>query len=183
AAPSAAVNDWNIQQWTGQEESGPPGISFQDGAVVENAPEIGQLYGRPNALRYAFSDRHRERTNAQLTLQFRPVANPTLTTDFTYAENNLEEHRGEQTFWFANDNTARRVVFDDGIIATPLVYSENLTNKDMGFEQQYREQSNVLESIGFNADWQVNDTLSLRFDVHDSTMESLPAGPGNGGSI
>ncbi|MCX2795427.1 TonB-dependent receptor [Microbulbifer thermotolerans] len=177
-AANAAVNDWNIGTW-GEDEL----YSFTGDAVIENAPDEGQLYARPNDLRYAWSDRHRERTNGQLTLQFRPMDSLTLTGDYTYAENYLQEHRSEQTFWFANGDSVDHVVFDDSAVATPVIYSEVLSGKDAGFEQQWREQTNTLESIGFNADWNVNETLSLRFDMHDSSMESLPSGPGNSGEI
>ncbi|WP_295803397.1 TonB-dependent receptor [uncultured Microbulbifer sp.] len=177
-AANAAVNDWNIGTW-GEDDL----YSFTNNAVIENAPAEGQLYARPNDLRYAWSDRHRERTNGQLTLQFRPVDNLTLTGDYTYAENYLQEHRSEQTFWFANGDSANRVAFDNGSVAAPTIYSEVLSNKDGGFEQQWREQTNTLNSVGFNADWEVNDGFSLSLDVHDSSMESLPSGPGNSGSI
>lgn len=177
-AAGATSNDWNIGRW-GEDEL----YSFTDDAVIENAPEEGQLYGRPNDVRYSVSDRHRERTNAMLTLQFQPQDNLTLTGDLVYAENYLTEHRGEQTFWYANGNTVDRLVFDDSAVATPAIYSETLANKDNGYEQQWREQRDELTSIGFNAEWQVNDRLSFSFDVHDSTMESLPDGPGNAGSI
>ncbi|QKX17230.1 TonB-dependent receptor [Microbulbifer sp. YPW1] len=177
-AANSQVNDWNIGTW-GEDNL----YSFTDDARIENAPADGQLYARPNDLRYAWSDRHRERTNGQLTLQFRPVDNLTLTGDYTYAENYLQEHRSEQTFWFANGDSANHVVFDSGSVAAPTLYSEVLSNKDGGFEQQWREQTNTLKSVGFNADWEVRDGFSLALDVHDSTMDSLPSGPGNSGSI
>ncbi len=174
-----AANDWNIAQWG----VGNNMYSMAPGGVVENAPAQGQLYARPNDIRYSFSDRHRERTNAQLTLQFRPVDNITLTGDYTYAENYLQENRHEQTLWFANGSSVTRVVFDDGAIASPLLIAESLSNKDHGFEQQWREQTDTLESFGFNVDWQVTDSFKLALDVHDSSLESLPSGPGNAGEI
>lgn len=180
-AAGAALNDWNIVAWPGVAGSTNPGISFAPGAVVENEPAIGQLYGRPNDVRLSYSDRHRERTNAQLTVQFRPQDNLTLTGDYTYAENMLEEQRGEQTFWFANGNSASFVRFDDGAVPTPIIYEEgSLSQKDNGYEQQYRQQTNTLKSLGFNAEWQVNDQFTLSFDAHDSSMDSLPTGPGGG---
>lgn len=175
----ATVNDWNIGRW-GQDNL----YSFTDDAQVTNAPEQGQLYVRPNDIRYTWSDRERERTNAQATFQFRPTDNITGTLDYTYAENQLTEFRSEQTLWMANGSSVVEVEFDDNTVATPLFIREtNLTDKDMGFEQQWREQEDTLNSVGFNLDWEVNDAFSLALDVHDSSMESLPVGPGNSGSI
>lgn len=177
-AAGAALNAWNIGRW-GEDNL----YSFTPGAEIVNAPEAGQLYARPNDVRYSFSDRHRERTNGHLTLQYRPTENLTATLDYLYAENYLQEHRGEQTFWFANNTSATRVVFDDSVVATPVLYSESVSEKDSGFEQQWREQENTLDSIGFNLEWAATDTLSFAFDVHNSTMESLPVGPGNVGEV
>lgn len=174
----AAVNDWNIGVW-GEDNL----YSLTDDAVIVNAPEDGQLYGRPNDLRYAFSDTQRTRTNAQLTLQFAPSDAVVGTLDYTYAVNEIEERRGEATSWFANNTSIDRVEFDNSPVASPLYIHEQLANKDHGFEQQYRKQENTLDSIGLNVDWTVNDKLSFAFDVHDSSAESLPKGPGNAGEI
>ncbi|MGH8193598.1 MAG: TonB-dependent receptor [Woeseiaceae bacterium] len=177
-AAGAALNDWNIGRW-GEDTL----YSLAPGAEIENPPEAGQLFARPNDVRYSFSDRHRERTNGQLTLQFKPAENLTATADYTYAENYLQEHRGEATYWFANGTSGTFVEFDNSAVATPLIYAESLTNKDNGFEQQWREQNNTLDSVGFNLAWDVNDRLSFSLDAHDSTLESLPDGPGNAGEI
>ena len=177
-AAGAALNDWNIGTW-GEDSL----YSLAPGAEIENAPADGQLFARPNDVRYSFSDRHRERTNAQLTLQYRPTENLTATADYTYAENYLQEHRGEQTFWFANGTSATNVQFDSSGVASPIIYSETLSNKDHGFEQQWREQVNTLDSIGVNLAWDATESLSFSLDAHDSSLESLPDGPGNGGEI
>lgn len=176
---NATVNDWNIGRWDGTSNM----YSMAPGGVIENAPEVGQLYARPNDIRYSFSDSERERTNAQLTLQFRPIENLTGTVDYTYAENHIQENRGEATIWFANGNSVDRLVFDNSAVASPVIISENVSGKDHGFEQQYREQNNKLESFGFNVDWEVNDTFTMGLDVHDSSMESLPTGPGKAGEV
>jgi TonB-dependent receptor len=177
-AAGAALNAWNIGRW-GEDNL----YSFAPNVIIENPPEPGQLYARPNDVRYSYSDRHRERTNGQLTLQYQATENLTATLDYLYAENFLQEHRGEATFWFANNTSATRVEFDDSTVATPLIYSETLSNKDNGFEQQWREQENTLESVGFNLGWTPTDRLSVAFDVHHSTLDSLPVGPGNVGEV
>ena len=76
------------------------------------------------------------------------------------------------------------IEFDTGQeVATPRMIAENVgQGKDTSYGQELRDQTNTLKSLGFNADWKVNDTFSLAFDIHDSTMESLPTGYGGGGA-
>ncbi|MGQ3469538.1 TonB-dependent receptor, partial [Xanthomonas campestris] len=73
ASVQATENTWNIQRWTGTDPA------LRPGAVVTNAPAIGQLYGMPNDLRYAFADFQRGRMNGQAVMQFAPTDSLTLT--------------------------------------------------------------------------------------------------------
>ena len=175
-AALSTVNDWNVRRW------GDGTTPLAPGAQIENAPAPGALYAIPNDIRYHFADRERTRTNGQLTFQFKPTETITLTTDYTYAENELIEDRGDQTMWLANTGF-RRIVFDQGeAVATPLLIEEDAGNtKDFGFEQQHREQTSKLKSIGFNAGWQLTDRFNLNLDFHDSKAESLPSDSLTGG--
>ncbi|TVZ41208.1 TonB-dependent receptor [Alteromonadaceae bacterium 2753L.S.0a.02] len=181
-AAGAAENNWNIAQW---DSENPPLYGFAPNAVINNPPEDGQLFARPNDFRWAYSDKERERLNAQVTLQWAPTDSIETTLDYVYAENKLWEHRGEWTQWLNNNTSITRVDFDNSAVATPIYIEEahNPPNKDVGYEQQLREQTNTLDSIGFNLGWQVNDSLALNFDVHDSSMENLPTGLGDSGEI
>jgi TonB-dependent receptor len=165
-------NAWNIQEWTGTSSAMRP-----DG-VVTNAPEIGQLYGMPNDLRYAFSDIQRERTNAQAVLQFAPTDALELTLDYTFAQNELDENRGEQTTWLQRSNSFTHLEFDtDQEVATPVYLRDIVGGKDFGFEQQHSMQKDQLDSIGFNAKWNVTDAFSLSLDAHNSKTKSRPNDP------
>lgn len=187
----ATVNDWKVSRW------GDNGDGISDGEdlktvydreindpIFKNAPKVGDLYSRPNDVRYTFADQERERTNAQLTFQYRPVENVTATLDHTIAEKNQTEHRGEVTTWVQNGTNLTYVEFDNSAIKTPKIITESYSGtKDVGFSQQYRSQEDTLESTGLNVKWDVNDQLTLNADVHDSTMESLPTGPGHAGEL
>lgn len=174
----ATENTWNIQRWTGTD----PGL--RAGANVTNAPEIGQLYGMPNDLRYAFADFERERTNGQAVLQFAPTDTLTLSLDYTYSNNEIEENRGEQGIWLQRANSITDITFDTGsAVATPIYLRDVPTgSKDFGMEQQRNMQKYKLGSLGFNADWQAADNFRLTFDAHDSKTQSLPNDPVTGGS-
>ena len=191
---TSTVNDWHIQAWdsTNMANNISRAPLFQNSALnpndnnvalnIENAPANGQLYGIPNDIRYAFSDAERERTNAQLTAQFAPIENLTLTADVTYAQQNIKEDRGEQTVWLQR-NGFDHVVFDTGeAVATPVLLHEFTgSGKDFGYEQQHREQQNDLRSVGFNANWNVSEKFNLGFDFHNSRARSLPDDPITGG--
>jgi TonB-dependent receptor len=172
----ATENAWNIQRWTGTEPA------LRPGAVVTNAPDIGQLYGMPNDIRYAFADFQRERTNAQGVLQFAPNDSLTLTLDYTYGNNEIVEDRGEQTQWLQRANSFTHLEFDtDEAVATPVYLRDVVGLKDFGYEQQHMEQKYRLDSLGFNAEWHANDDLSFNFDAHKSRTRSLPNDPLTGG--
>jgi len=172
----ATENGWNVARWTGTDSR------LRPGAVVENAPEVGQLYSMPNDLRYAFSDFERERVNGQAVLQFAPSDAFTFTLDYTYSTNEISQLRGEQTMWL--QNSLSNVTFDGNTdVATPI-YIRDIAGggKDFGFEQQRDEQKYSLGSLGFNARWDVNDRFNLTFDAHNTKVDSRPNDPITGGS-
>lgn len=172
----ATVNDWNIGVWG--DPNDPDTLFNNSGDIYENAPDVGQLYARPNDLRYAFSDTERTRTNAQLTLQYAASDNLVATFDYLYAENDIQEHRGEITNWVQNGSNVTSVIFDDGPVATPIYIAESYPGTvDEGYEQQWREQTNTLNSAGINLEYFASDSLKFSLDAHNSKMESLPSGP------
>ena len=172
----ATVNDWNIGVWG--DPNDPDTLFNNSGDIYQNAPDVGQLYARPNDLRYAFSDTERTRTNAQLTLQYAASDNLVATFDYLYAENEIQEHRGEITNWVQNGSNVTSVIFDDGPVATPIYIAESYPGTvDEGYEQQWREQTNTLNSAGINLEYFASDNLMFSLDAHHSKMESLPSGP------
>ncbi|UZJ43126.1 TonB-dependent receptor [Marinimicrobium sp. C6131] len=192
AAANAAENNWNMAYWDAEahaagENQGFSWIRDGDGniaAEINGEPKDGQLFARPNDFRWAYSERSRDRANAQVTAQFAPRDDVTVTVDYTYADMQIAEHRGEWALWIGNGSSVEQVDFDNsGEIAVPLYIQEKLNNKDMGYEQQWREQNNTLHSFGFNTEWLVNDSLTLNFDAHDSSMDNMPDGPGQAGEI
>lgn len=192
ATANAAENNWNMVYWDAEAhaEGEDQGFSWaRDGegdiaAEINGEPKDGQLFARPNDFRWAYSERQRERANAQVTAQFVPHDDVTVTVDYTYADMQIAEHRGEWALWIGNGSSIEQVDFDNsGAIAVPLYIQENLNNKDMGYEQQWREQNNTLHSVGINTEWNVSDALTLRFDAHDSSMDNMPDGPGQAGEI
>jgi TonB-dependent receptor len=179
----ATVNDWRISPWSADMDDNNGTAPLAANATIENAPTVGQLYGIPNDIRYAFSQTERERVNAQGVVQFAPSDNLVLTLDYTFARNDITEDRGEQTIWLQR-NGFTYVRFDTNEpVKTPEVLIENTgSGKDFGYEQQRNEQRNQLNSIGFNASWEATDRLTFGLDYHQSKAKSLPNDPITGGS-
>ena len=183
----STVNDWVIRAW--DPTPGTPGYpgAFGPGTAITNTPEVGQLYGIPNDTRYAFSEFERERINAQAVLQFAPTDGLTFTLDYTMGRSELEQNRGEQTMWAQQGTTFDEVRFDqdEPVATTEYIFemtANGYSNKDFGYEQQRNMQKNELDSVGFNANWEVTDNFGLSLDYHNSQSKSLPNDPVTGGS-
>ena len=159
-----------------------PGISSSflraDGStVLTNPPAAGQLWMIPQDSRNDFSDITRERMNGQVTVQFKPNDDVTLTADYLYVDNNTKELRYEQTNWYATPMD--QITFDtSGPVVIPTFMQENNNGtKDVGFEQQYRQQDDSMDSFGLNLEWQINDSSSLTIDAHTDTGKTTPDNP------
>jgi TonB-dependent receptor len=169
---SGTVNGWNVERGSAFLD---PGNGRVNAATqITNPPAADDLVSYPNDSRYHLAEAHRERVNGQLVVQFRPTDALTLTGDFTYANNQTDEARTDQTNWF--NRPFNEVIFDGNPLVSSTVYlQENIAGvKDIGFEQQFRSLEDTMESVGFNAEWWVTDSFSLTLDAHTSSAESRP---------
>ncbi|HET7267551.1 MAG TPA: TonB-dependent receptor [Oleiagrimonas sp.] len=175
----ATENAWDVQPWTGTDPA------IRPGATVVNAPDIGQLYALPKDLRYAYYDFVAERKNAHAVFQLAPTDGLTLTLDYLFSRYDITADRGEQSMWLQRANSFTAIKFDtDEAVATPVYLRDVPTaNKDFGLEQQTYAQKYKLDSIGFNAKWDVNDSLQLAFDAHDAKSQSVPDDSLTGGGV
>jgi len=172
---SVTSNDWNIRTYA--DFINPANGFVRNGGATQitNAPSSPTtLVAIPNDSRYHFAQGERERINGQLTAQYRPTDNLTITADALYAENKSFERRNDSTNWF--NRPFDKVTFDDNpTVATAVLLSETLSGtKDMGFEQQYRSNKDTLKSYGLNAEWDLSDRVRVRLDGHISKADSGP---------
>ncbi|AWL11394.1 hypothetical protein HMF8227_00899 [Saliniradius amylolyticus] len=169
----ASVNgfDWagNNAEWGGLIPDG-------EGAH-QNSPLDGEgVYSVPQSLGYAFHEIERTRTNGQLTLQYRPVDSLVTTLDYTYSKNEVQDRYNDVSAWFNFGPSSGQ--WTDGPVAAPLVYTEVFgAPGDLAQGGGNFSTANENKSLGFNADWQVNDNLNMTFDFHSSSAESGPDGP------
>jgi TonB-dependent receptor len=179
---SATSNDWNIRTY-GDFINPANGFVRNDGRTqITGAPSSpSTLVAIPNDSRYHFSEGSRERINGQASFQFRPTETITLTADAIYAKNKAKEERSDQANWF--NRPFDRVTFDGNqTVATAIFLQETLSGtKDMGFEQQYRANTDELQSFALNGTWQATDRITVSLDGHMSKATSKP-GASNGAS-
>ncbi len=161
------------------DSEGNPNPAF---GILTNPPQDGDVYSVPQNILYSFNDIQRERTNAQLTLQFAPNDNITATLDYTYSEQEVQTQRAELSAWFNYLNNGP-IEFTDGPNAAPVIWTEqygtpvNPNPADVGSGGGDFGVKNENDSIGFNLEWLVNDQLALEFDYHNSTAKSGRASP------
>ncbi|WP_096085529.1 TonB-dependent receptor [Agaribacterium haliotis] len=113
------------------------------------------------------ADYERERVNGQLVLQFAPTDNVVASLDYTVA--NIED-KGEvarTSYWF--DNYSAATADRNGTLKKVYRHDESLNF--WAWEYNYETDN---DSLGLNVEWQVNDSLSLSFDAHDSTSHANP---------
>lgn len=181
AAVGAFVNQWRVNPFDGTVPQSPDPSNPDSGApvVLNNAPAMGQLFAIPSDLRYYVSDRERERTNAQLTLQFAPNDDLVATLDYTYSKQDLYAARAEQSIWM-DDRYFAELTFDNETVKTPIGITQerrDLLPRDLGLALQELNQVNENKSLGLNIEYNVNDDLKLAFDFHNSTADGNPDAP------
>lgn len=171
---NAFVNNWQLREVDANGVHG----STPEGATINNPLAAGSLYAIPTDLRYALEENHRERTNGQLTLQYRPVESLTATVDYTYAEFDLDATRAQQSTWY-NESAITSMTFDSGQeVHTPVIYVESYPGganvfKDSSFAQQKYNGTSRMESAGLNLSWDVTDNFNLALDYHDSKARNV----------
>jgi len=174
---NASMNDWNIT--TLAKFLDPTSGNVNSLTKINNMPtNMNMLVGRPNDARYHFSENKNERINSQAVAQWRPTDTLTLTADALFAQNRASERRGDEANWFNRPFDV--VTFDSGhSVATTTYLHETIagSQKDAGFEQQYRAQKNRLNDYGLNAKWELTDSFTVSADGHIGVSNSTPDNP------
>jgi len=181
SATQAVVAQWRNGVYDGTVPDMVPSTSPGAPTQLNNEPGIGENYALPSDLGYRLWDRQRERTNALLTLQYRPIDTVTATFDYTYSKLEQEQQGTELSIWMSDYKSD--ITFTDGLNPSPLHYAEDKREqapRDIATKQKYRSSLTEDKAIGLNLEWEVSDDLVLAFDYNDSSSESSPlSGYGN----
>ena len=122
------------------------------------------FYQEPTA--YQIKENDRERTNAQVTMQYAFSDSLMATLDYTFSK--VEFSSTGQMFgsWLGGWTTSQGTINKNGVYTDVVV-------GDRGYDHQliWGDTVNENASVGLNIEWDYSDTLSFVFDYHDSSAE------------
>ena len=122
----------------------------------------------PRDMNYGFTDFQRERTNANITLQYAPKDDLIVTLDFTGTKAVTGENSLGWGMW--NDYGGNINAYELDANGT-AIYAD-ISGNDGSFTAS-RGTTEVNErSFGLNFSWQAAENLTLSFDYHDSRNET-----------
>jgi len=166
---AAVSNGWK-GPFRGDENSW--GTIPQGNAGITNRPGPSDIYSVPQNLNYNFNGVKRQRTNAQLTLQYKPVDTLVTTLDYTYSENKIQTKRNDLSAWFNFGPSTSS--WTKGPVSSPLVYTEQISpaTSDIAMGAADFATKTQNKSLGFNAVWKPTPSLRFELDTHHSTATS-----------
>ncbi len=176
-----SIENWFPGVWSDETRQG----WGMENSTIINEPADGTVVARPSNIGIGFNEDERERTNAQLTLQFAPSDTLTITADAFYAENVQNSTALIDGLWHQATNYSN-VEFDGNTqAASPVLLEEIIEGggtspfgaADFFFQNLTLGVQEELTSVGLNFDWQMRDDLNLKFDIASSSAESGPDGP------
>ncbi|MGA9659426.1 MAG: TonB-dependent receptor [Asticcacaulis sp.] len=113
-------------------------------------------------------DTHRERTNMQGVVQFKPADNWKVTADYTMSRLKETTQMHRQSFWFDSPHGKTD--------ANGTMVDINTPNDELNFwSWDYFKQTNN-DSVGLNVEWKASDTLTFTMDISDAVSKSNPDG-------
>ena len=122
----------------------------------------------------------RDRTNANLVLQYAPSDNLIITADALYSDFNVRSDTTSYGHWFTSDNVEDVVVDANGTV-TEMYQQVGLATD---FQAKKADRLTDSLSVGLNFDWDVNDNLNMKFDVSNSKATRDPNnGRGNSNAL
>ena len=182
---SAQINGWFTRPGDDVLPDGSTNVRVVNDENQINRPQTAdESYSIPQAVAYNIAEFESERNNAQVVLQWAPREDLTFTADYIRSEFELDRTYSDMSAWFSNTAAlSQSSEWTNGPIATPIIYTETNDNNDFAMGTGEDGSKNVNESVGFNAEWQLNDRLRLELDYHDSSAETGANGPNGTSSL
>jgi TonB-dependent receptor len=122
----------------------------------------------PRDMNYGISDTQRERTNGYVVFQYAPIDDLIFTFDYTATKSVTGTNSIGWGQWHDYGGNINGYELDEN----GTVIFADLSGNDGSFSANRGTTEVEAESLGFNIDWMVNDTLSLTLDYHNSSNEA-----------
>lgn len=168
----------NIQGW--QANVALPDLDASQ--VVDNRLDPDGAYFFPRDMNYGIADIERERLNTHLTVQYQPMDELVLTVDYVTTDATTGSNSIGWGMWNDYGGNINSYELDENGTA---VFAD-ISGNDGSYTASRSTTKAEERSIGFNAQWQVSDTLSFELDYHDSestTDNGADEGLGSDGSL
>jgi len=144
----------------------------------------GKTYALPVNVGYQIQETQRTRLNSQLTVQYKPVDTLTVTADYLYVNQDVDNQRQATGVWFNRAGDAAQVKWSDTNPSYPITYTEHTGRHEIDNSMQYTQEESNLKSAGLNVKWDATEHLKLELDGHNSTSYWGPNGKyGNGNTF
>ncbi len=121
-------------------------------------------YFFPKDMNYGIEDISRNRENAQFTFQFAVTDDLLLTSDYTISKVTTGRNAVGWGIWNNFGPNVNSYELDENGTALYL----NTSGGDGSFSASRDTTNFEMRSFGFNLDYQVNDSVNVEFDYHDS---------------
>ncbi|QBI04904.1 TonB-dependent receptor [Pseudoduganella albidiflava] len=168
---NSGFNQAQVGGWIGPFQAGTTdGYGAIAPGTATNAPTSG-IYLTPQSLSYSLTGSQRQRTNGQLTFQFRPTRDWTSTLDYTYARNKIQTLGTSVGVWWSHAQN-QRSDWVTGPVSSPSYYEEQSVMQDLASVAQDYATVSTLKSTGFNTFFRANARLRLSLDLHHSVASS-----------
>ena len=170
----------NIQGWVLQENAELPDLDAAN--VIDNRTNITDAAFFPKDMNYSINDVQRERSNGQVTFQFRPADNFTATLDYTATRAITGTNTVGWGIWNNFGSNINAYELDENGTA---VYAD-ISGDDASFTASRNTTRVDARSLGVNLDWELNDDWHFTLDYHDSYNEidnGYDEGLGSSGQI
>jgi len=150
-------------------------------AIDDEGDRIGNHFF-PRDMNYGIEHLERDRTNGYVVVQYAPLDNLIVSLDYTRSRAITGMNSIGWGMW--NDYGGNINAYE--IDENGTVVFADMSGNDGSFTASRATTEFNEKSLGLNIDWQVNDTLSLSFDYHDSTADidnGADKGLGSHGSL
>ncbi len=122
------------------------------------------------------SQQERERTNANVVLQFRPNDATEVTLDYLYSDFDVNDNTSSYGHWFTGSNLTD-VTLDQNGTATDLRQEVGLATD---FHAKSFSRITETDALALNVKWDVNENLTLALDAHTSSANRFEGPSGTG---